>query len=92
MSTPIRVSRSVTFTALASATLALVVVSAQQPPAPAPGQPPAPGQTAGAKPEAAGPTGFATSPALKFRAQEIATDFGVGSGPPTLTSLNHPSI
>ena len=51
--------------------------------APAPGQPaqerpPAPGQTAGAKPEPAGPTGFTTSPTLKFRAQEIATDFGVG--------------
>src|SRR5688500_18047285 len=27
---------------------------------------------------AAGPTGFTTSPTLKFRAQEIAADFGVG--------------
>src|SRR5687767_13418231 len=42
-----------------------------QPPA---GQPPTPPSPAAS----AGPTGFSTSPTLKFRAQEIVTDFGVG--------------
>src|SRR5688572_11814336 len=44
---------------------------ASQPPA---GQPPTPPSPAAS----AGPTGFSTSPTLKFRAQEIVTDFGVG--------------
>ena len=84
MSTSTRASRSVVFVALGSATLALaVVVSASQQPAPpagqpAQGQPPPQAPPPGAKPEPAGPTGFTTSPTLKFRAQEIATDFGVG--------------
>ena len=53
-----------------------VVVAAQAPAA----QPPAAGQAppAAAPAQATGPTGFATSPALKFRSQEIVTDFGVG--------------
>ena len=48
--------------------------TAQPPAGQAPPSPPA-GQGAA---QAAGPTGFSTSPALKFRAQEIVTDFGVG--------------
>src|SRR5688572_30196045 len=78
-------SRSVGLLALVGATLALAVAltASQQPAAPAPGQPgqaqpPSAAPADGAKPQAAGPTGFAASPALKFRAQEIATDFGVG--------------
>jgi len=85
MSTSTRISRTTRFLALTGVALALTVVvnASQQPAAPAPGQPaqvpvPAPGRTGGAKPMPAGLTGFTTSPTLKFRAQEIATDFGVG--------------
>ena len=59
------------FVLFSAASLALtVVVNAQQPPSP-------PAPSAG-QPQATGPTGFSTSPALKFRAQDIVTDFGVG--------------
>jgi FG-GAP-like repeat len=58
----------------AAATLALAEPSASATARRAPAaQPPA-----GQPPQATGPTGFATSPTLKFRAQEIVTDFGVG--------------
>src|SRR5687767_12381618 len=82
MSTNPRASRAIGLLAPAVVALVLAVVvnASQQPAAPASGQPaqaPAPGQ-ATAKPEATGPTGFTTSPTLKFRGQDIATDFGVG--------------
>src|SRR5688500_9070638 len=47
----------------------------QQPAAPPTGQP---AQAPQAAPAAQGPTGFTASPTVKFRAQEIAADFGVG--------------
>ena len=85
MSTIPRASRAIGLIAPAGVALVLAVVvsASQQPAAPAPGQPaqvpaPAAGQAQGAKPEPAAPIGFTTSPTLKFRAQEIATDFGVG--------------
>ena len=70
----------------ATVTLAATGMAAQQGAGQAPaGQPPAGQPPAGqgrgqqpAGPPATGPSGFSTSPTLKFRAQEIVTDFGVG--------------
>src|SRR5688500_16165754 len=59
----------------AAVALTASLAALEQSPAPA-AQPASPPQAA--PPAPAGPTGFTTAPALKFRAQEIATDFGVG--------------
>src|SRR5687767_7938964 len=59
--------------AFSTAAVILTASAAAREQAPAPtGQPAAPPAAA------AGPTGFATTPALTFRAQEIAANFGVG--------------
>src|SRR5688572_23588233 len=69
-------SRHACMALLGAAVIVTTSLSARQPaPAPAQGQPAPPPQAA---PAAAGPTGFTASPTVRFRAQEIAANFGVG--------------
>jgi hypothetical protein len=70
--------RSRTWLVFAIGAFAAAAPSARQQPAAPAGSQPAPVSPAQAAAPAAGPTGFTSNPALKFRAQEIAADFGVG--------------